>query len=109
MCGRGHPYRREADLLEKIVRDASRAAREIGVSTIRMISSGTLAVTVPPERVEDVSTALEELGAPFAFVGRVTEGGGVHILGDGKARHYVEICCEEDELARMWTLYPCDG
>ena len=33
---------------------------------------------------------------------------GVHILQDGAARHYTQICCEEDELARMWTLYPCN-
>jgi hydrogenase expression/formation protein HypE len=76
---------------------------------LRMISSGTLAVTVPPERVEDVSKTLEELKTPFAFVGRVIEGKGVHILQDGKARHYTQIHCEEDELARMWSLYPRDG
>jgi hydrogenase expression/formation protein HypE len=86
-----------------------RFAQAFRFDPLRMISSGTLAATVPPERVEDVSTALEELGTPFAFVGRVTEGGGVHILRDGKTRHFVEICCEEDELARMWTLYPRDG
>ena len=87
----------------------SRFAQAFRFDPLRMISSGTLAATVPPERAEEVSTALEELGTPFAFVGRVIEGGGVHIIGDGKARHYVEICSEEDELARMWTLYPRDG
>ena len=74
-----------------------------------MISSGTLAVTVPPERVEDVSEALEDVKTPFTFVGRITEGEGVYLLQDGQIRHYTEIRCEEDELARIWALYPRDG
>jgi len=74
-----------------------------------MISSGTLVVTVPPERVARVSTALKELGTPVAFVGRVIGGAGVHILKDGTTTHYVGIRCEEDELARIWALYPRNG
>jgi hydrogenase expression/formation protein HypE len=76
---------------------------------LRMISSGTLAATVPPERVEDVTTALEELGTPFAFVGWVTEGDGVRILKDGETTFHTQIRCEEDELARLWALHPRDG
>jgi hydrogenase expression/formation protein HypE len=87
----------------------SRFAQAFQFDPLRMISSGTLAVTVPPERTEDVSQALEELKTPFTFVGRVIEGKGVYILQDGKARHYTRIRCEEDELARMWALYPRDG
>jgi hydrogenase maturation factor len=71
-----------------------------------MISSGTLAATVPPERVAEVSRALQETGAPFAFVGEVKEGTGVHVHRDGGSEYYGDIRCEEDELARMWRLYP---
>lgn len=87
----------------------SRFAQVFRFDPLRMISSGTLAVTVPRERAEEVSQALKELKTPFTFVGRVIVGKGVHILQDGKARHYTEIRCEEDELARMWALYPRDG
>ena len=87
----------------------SRFAQAFQFDPLRMISSGTLAVTVPPERVEDVRRVLAELGTPFAFVGRVTEGVGVRIVQDGQAVHYTEIRCEEDELARMWALYPRSG
>jgi len=86
----------------------SRFARAFQFDPLRMISSGTLAVTVPPERVDDVSRALEQLGTAFAFVGRVMEGTGVRVLHDGETIHYTEIRCEEDELARMWALYPRD-
>jgi hydrogenase expression/formation protein HypE len=84
----------------------SRFARAFQFDPLRMISSGTLAVTVPSERVEGVSRALEGMGTPFAFVGRVTEGTGVRVSQEGEVAHYTEIRCEEDELARMWALYP---
>jgi len=63
-----------------------------------------LLVLVPS--MEDVSHALEKSGTEFAFVGRVVERAGVRVLRDGKTVHYTEIRCEEDELARMWALYP---
>ena len=87
----------------------SRFARAFQFDPLRMISSGTLAVTVPPGRVAEVSQALGELGTPFAFVGRVVEGTGVRVRQDGQDVHYTEIRCEEDELARMWALYPRDA
>jgi hydrogenase expression/formation protein HypE len=89
----------------------ARFAEAFQFDPLRMISSGTLAVTVPPERVESVRGALEELGTPFAFVGRVISGDdvqGVRVLRDGEMSHHTEIRCEEDELARMWALYPRD-
>jgi hydrogenase expression/formation protein HypE len=86
----------------------SRFAEAFQFDPLRMISSGTLAVTVPPERVDDVSHTLEEVGTAFAFVGQVVEGTGVRVLRNGKTIHYTEIRCEEDELARMWALYPRD-
>jgi hydrogenase expression/formation protein HypE len=87
----------------------SRFAEAFQFDPLRMISSGTLAVTVPPERVDDVSHALEELGTAFAFVGQVVKETGVHVLQNGKTIRYTEIRCEEDELARMWALYPRNG
>ena len=85
-----------------------RFAQAFQFDPMRMISSGTLAVTVSPERMDHVSRALEQLGTAFAFVGRVVDGTGVHVLQDGETIHYTEIRCEEDELARMWMLYPRD-
>ena len=84
----------------------SRFAEAFQFDPLKMISSGTLAATVPPSLVNNVSNALKELGIPFAFVGHVTDGDGVSILREGEAIHYSDIRCEEDELARMWALYP---
>jgi hydrogenase maturation factor len=74
-----------------------------------MISSGTLAATVPPERMLYVTDSLREAGLLFADVGRVTDGVGVLLLRNDGNIHYRESHCEEDELARMWTLYSRDG
>lgn len=87
----------------------SRFARKFRFDPLRMISSGTLTATIPPERVGAASQALEEVGVPFADVGTVTEGIGVGVIRDTEKVHHTEIRCEEDELARMWALYPRDG
>jgi len=84
----------------------SRFARAFRFDPLWMISSGTLAVTVPEARAEDVSRVLTEMQIPFAFAGRVVEGTGVSVRRNGETERYGEIRCEEDELARMWRLYP---
>jgi thiamin-phosphate kinase len=84
----------------------ARFANAFAFDPLWMISSGTLAATVPPERVAEVRRALQETGTPFAFVGEVKEGTGVQVLRNGEAVHYGDIRCEDDELARMWRLYP---
>lgn len=87
----------------------SRFAEAFGFDPLWMISSGTLAATVPSERVAEVSRVLHDTGTPFAFIGKVTEGAGVHVRREGETAHYSDIRCEEDELARMWRLYPRSG
>jgi len=84
----------------------ARFAQAFRFDPLRMISSGTLAATVPPERVAEVKSTLTKMGLLFADVGRVTGGSGVSLLGEGGPAHFREIRCEEDELARMWALYP---
>jgi len=88
----------------------ARFAKAFRFDPLWMISSGTLAATIPPEQVADVSRVLkEQTGTPFAFVGRVMEGTGVHVRQNGDTVHYDDIRCEKDELARMWQLYPREG
>lgn len=86
----------------------ARFAEAFQFDTLKMISSGTLAATIPPARVEAAGLALHEKGIPFADIGQVVEGSGLHIEQHGQVAHYQDIHCEEDELARMWELYPRD-
>jgi hydrogenase maturation factor len=88
----------------------SRFAAAFQFDPLWMISSGTLIATVPPEKTDQVSHVLtEKLNIPFAFVGRVKEGAGVHVHRHGETLRYSDIGSEEDELARMWRLYPRQG
>jgi hydrogenase expression/formation protein HypE len=86
-----------------------RFARTFGFDPLRMISSGTLVATVSPGQTGAAVQALKEAGVPCVEVGRVTEGTGVRIVRDRQMVHHTEIRCEEDELARMWALYPRRG
>ncbi len=86
----------------------ARFAAAFQFDPLKMISSGTLAATVPPRKLEAVSKELNEIGIPFAVVGKVVAGAGVRITHDSEITHYEKIRCEEDELARMWALYPRD-
>jgi len=76
---------------------------------LRMISSGTLAATMPPERVAGAMSALVKIGVVTADVGRVTDGDGVRLIDEGKTLDYRQVRCEEDELARLWAVYPRSG
>jgi hydrogenase expression/formation protein HypE len=87
----------------------SRFAEVFRFDPLKMISSGTLVATVPPQRVADVRFALEDMGIPFAFAGLVTPRSGVRVWREGQVTHYTGIHCEEDELARLWTMYPRGG
>ncbi len=83
-----------------------RFAQAFEFDPLKMISSGTLAVTVPPEKKEILSKALDQINISHAFVGEVTEGKGVSFRSGGNVSNFDEIRCEEDELARLWALYP---
>ena len=84
----------------------TRFAQAFTFDPLRMISSGTLAATVPTNSVAKAMDALNDVGVLSADVGQVTEGAGVSILRKGETVRYHTIRCEEDELARMWNLYP---
>jgi hydrogenase expression/formation protein HypE len=75
---------------------------------MKMISSGTLVAAVNPLHLEDAKKALKEESISFADIGEIIPGEGVHIIKDSGTIHYQEIQAEEDELARLWTLYTPD-
>jgi hydrogenase expression/formation protein HypE len=84
----------------------SRFAKAFQFQPLKMISSGTLVATIPPERVRMAGQSLIERDISFADIGQIVEGDGVQINTNGQIAHHRENHCEEDELARMWELYP---
>lgn len=84
----------------------TRFAEVFQFDPLRMISSGTLVATIPPQQVRAARRALADLHIPYSFVGRVRQGKGVYVFGEEHIQHFTEIHAEDDELARMWSLYP---
>ncbi len=82
-----------------------RFAQVFEFDPMKMISSGSLAATIPAVSVREAEKALISSGILFADIGEVVNGFGVEIFTDSKSIKYDEIKCEEDELARMWELY----
>jgi len=77
---------------------------------LKMISSGSLAVTLPPECAREAEKSFEKGFCDLKRVGVVTEGKGVRLREeDGSVSLFTEMACEEDELARMWELLAQEG
>lgn len=86
-----------------------RFATAFGFDPLKMISSGSLAVTLPPESCEKAEKRFENGFCELRRVGFVSEGGGVCLHENGRERLFTEIACEEDELARMWEILRPSG
>jgi hydrogenase expression/formation protein HypE len=86
-----------------------RFAEAFGFDPLRMISSGTLALTLPPEAEEAAEKRFAKGFCRLRRVGWVTEGKGVLLRENGEERLFTEMACEEDELARMWEVLAPGG
>ena len=75
---------------------------------LKMISSGTLALTISAEHIEEAQQQLDEKQIPYAVIGKAVPGKGVQLIKENQVIHYVDIRPEEDELARMWQEYSPD-
>jgi hydrogenase expression/formation protein HypE len=87
----------------------ARFAQAFRFDPLRMLSSGTLVATVPPQNVRPIQHALEQLGIVSAIVGQVASGEGVHLVRAGKSEHHTGIRSEDDELARLWAVRASGG
>jgi hydrogenase expression/formation protein HypE len=72
---------------------------------LKMISSGTLVATIPPEHLDGAMVKLEAQGILCADIGEVIPGQGVKVVRQDQVSHYQEIHPEDDELARLWMQY----
>ncbi len=82
-----------------------RFAQAFSFDPLKMISSGSLVCTMPHENTEITLHALDKAGIPAARAGEAREGNGISITRKGQLSIETEIRCEEDELARMWTIH----
>jgi len=87
---------------------AVRFASAFQFDPLKMISSGTLAATVPDAKVAAVAEALGDSGILFADIGMIIEGKGVQVVRDGQFLSFDDVEPEADELARMWVEFMPD-
>jgi hydrogenase expression/formation protein HypE len=87
---------------------ALRFSKAFDYDPLKMISSGTLVATLPPDKVESAGQRLDEKGITYADIGEIVSGESVKIIKGAETIHYKELHPEQDELARMWTLYTTD-
>lgn len=82
-----------------------RFAEAFEFDPLQMISSGTLAATVPKDQARSALAALHAKGIQAVQVGEVVQGQGLLLRRKGQEAHYTEIQAESDELARLWDLH----
>lgn len=87
---------------------AIRFAEAFKYDPLKMISSGTLVATLPPQKINSAAKRLEDKGIIFADIGEVVADEGVKIIKGSETTHFQDIHPEDDELARMWTQHPTD-
>jgi hydrogenase expression/formation protein HypE len=83
----------------------SRFAEAFRFNPLQMISSGTLVVALPPEKLAKATQVLDAIACPFADIGQVVDGEGVYLQRQDDITHHTRIRAEEDELARIWALF----
>ncbi|RLG78372.1 MAG: hydrogenase assembly protein HupF [Thermoprotei archaeon] len=77
----------------------------LGISPLRMLSSGSLIATVPPEIVDEALHLLKSLGVNVAVIGEVRQKDGdvlTRIIEGGKIKKELKDPYVEDEVMALW-------
>ncbi len=85
--------------------ETRRICEALGLDPLKLISSGALIATVPPEKLGQVKKALNSMGIEYGVAGRVHEGAAKLIIHriEGRTEEYEEP--PVDELARVWEKH----
>jgi len=82
-------------------------AEKLMFDPLKLISSGTVVATVPPEKLSQAEKELDRLNILHAIIGKVSQGEGVVLHRvNRKMEKYLKPKVEEDELANLWERYP---
>lgn len=78
-------------------------AKALRVDILRLISSGTLIASIPPEKVNEAIRTLNSLGVEANVIGRVEEYRGhlVEVI-EGPSVTYIDDVYVMDEIYRLW-------
>ncbi|MEM1550825.1 MAG: AIR synthase family protein [Candidatus Bathyarchaeia archaeon] len=78
-------------------------AKALGIDVLRLISSGALIASIPPEKVDEAIRTLNSLNIEASVIGRVKEYTG-HLIEviKGSSIIYVDEVYVVDEIYRLW-------
>jgi len=86
-----------------VARETKLVTEALGVDVLRLISSGALVATVPPEKLNRSFDVLHEIGIKATVIGIVKEQKGhlVEVIS-GSSIRYVDDVYVTDEVFRLW-------
>jgi hydrogenase expression/formation protein HypE len=86
-----------------VARETKLVTEALGVDVLRLISSGALVATVPPEKLNESFDVLHEVKIEAAVIGIVKEQTGhlVEVIS-GSSIRYVDDVYVSDEIFRLW-------
>ncbi|MCX8208524.1 MAG: AIR synthase family protein [Sulfolobales archaeon] len=99
-------YIRESDV--RVAEETEAISRALGVDPLRLISSGTLVATVPPDKAGEALRALEEEGVEASVIGTVSEKSGDLVVVERRSGRIERVSdvYVEDELFRLIKTLP---
>jgi len=77
----------------------------LGIDPLKMLSSGSLIATVPPDRLDEALKVVKSLGVEASVIGRVVRRSNylVKVLSEGKVVEIINDAFVEDEIMRLWS------
>ncbi len=80
--------------------------RVLNIDPLRILSSGSLIATVPPENIDDALKTLRRVGVKASIIGRVTEYSGylVKVVSKGRVVDTIRSAYVEDEVMKLWGV-----
>jgi hydrogenase maturation factor len=87
-----------------VARETSYVCSRLGLDPLRLISSGTLLLSVKPGAEEEVASAISAAGSKVTAVGAFRKGGGVLARRDGKRE-----TVEGPPTDELWKLIDVRG
>lgn len=88
----------EDDILDPVV---VKIASSLHIDPLKLLSSGCIVATVPPENTDKLESTLSKIGKPYYRIGRLVKGNGEVVI---KHRGVTNVIREDivDEIYKLW-------
>lgn len=91
----------KGEVLSMVEEDVSNITSAVQVDPLKLLSSGCIVATVPPQHAKDFEKAVEDTGKPYHQVGFVTSGSGELVL----RTHSGDVVIDRDIVDEIYKLW----